>query len=284
MHRQLTATGQREILARRLGGPSGALRRRLPALQHQSRPHGASGRVLSHPGGKGPPCNRRAPDRRRDLYQGLPAYMAGGAELPPVRRKSCRGPRPLADCHGGARGDMFAWLRREAGPRAAWIGAVLFGISPFAVDMAQFCRFYALQSLAMFVTAMRRLRGGQVPAPIPRCAAAGPARCSPSGRCCWPSICSRPACSAPRGSAYGRSPRSGCPGWPTLACPGRKLAGCWSAPCWPLSRPPPLRSLPASRPISGASTTGRRCSISGAAISSGSIMAGTACSIRPCGR
>ena len=49
---------------------------------------------------------------------------------------------------------LFAWLRREAGPLAAWIGAVLFGTSPFAVDMAQFCRFYAMQSLAMFVTAM----------------------------------------------------------------------------------------------------------------------------------
>ena len=49
---------------------------------------------------------------------------------------------------------LFAWLRREAGPLAAWIGAVLFGTSPFAVDMAQFCRFYAMQSLAMFVTAI----------------------------------------------------------------------------------------------------------------------------------
>ena len=49
---------------------------------------------------------------------------------------------------------LFAWLRHEAGPLAAWIGAVLFGISPFAVDMAQFCRFYAMQSLAMFVTAI----------------------------------------------------------------------------------------------------------------------------------
>lgn len=49
---------------------------------------------------------------------------------------------------------LFAWLRREAGPLAAWIGAGLFLISPFAVDMAQFCRFYALQSLAMFLTAI----------------------------------------------------------------------------------------------------------------------------------
>ena len=49
---------------------------------------------------------------------------------------------------------MFVWLRREAGNLAAWIGAGLFAISPFAVDVAQFCRFYALQALAMFVTAM----------------------------------------------------------------------------------------------------------------------------------
>ncbi|MGE3742957.1 MAG: ArnT family glycosyltransferase, partial [Geminicoccaceae bacterium] len=49
---------------------------------------------------------------------------------------------------------MFVWLRREAGNLAAWIGAGLFAISPFAVDIAQFCRFYALQALAMFVTAI----------------------------------------------------------------------------------------------------------------------------------
>jgi Dolichyl-phosphate-mannose-protein mannosyltransferase len=41
---------------------------------------------------------------------------------------------------------LFAWLRREAGSPAAWIGAGLFAVSPFAVDIAQFCRFYALGS------------------------------------------------------------------------------------------------------------------------------------------
>lgn len=47
---------------------------------------------------------------------------------------------------------MFVWLRGQAGTLAAWIGAGLFAVSPFAVEVAQFCRFYALQSLAMFVT------------------------------------------------------------------------------------------------------------------------------------
>jgi hypothetical protein len=42
---------------------------------------------------------------------------------------------------------LFVWLRRAAGSRAAWLGAGLFMISPFAVDTAQFARFYALQVL-----------------------------------------------------------------------------------------------------------------------------------------
>jgi hypothetical protein len=45
---------------------------------------------------------------------------------------------------------LFVWLRREAGPLAAWIGTALFALSPFTVEIAQFCRFYALQSLAFF--------------------------------------------------------------------------------------------------------------------------------------
>jgi 4-amino-4-deoxy-L-arabinose transferase-like glycosyltransferase len=43
---------------------------------------------------------------------------------------------------------MFLWVRREAGPLAAWIAAGFYAISPFAVSIAQFCRFYALQTLA----------------------------------------------------------------------------------------------------------------------------------------
>jgi hypothetical protein len=43
---------------------------------------------------------------------------------------------------------LFVWLRRSAGSTAAWFGAGLFAISPFAVEIAQFVRFYALQGLA----------------------------------------------------------------------------------------------------------------------------------------
>lgn len=42
---------------------------------------------------------------------------------------------------------LFVWLRRHAGSTAAWIGAGLWAISPFAVSTAQFSRFYALQVL-----------------------------------------------------------------------------------------------------------------------------------------
>jgi 4-amino-4-deoxy-L-arabinose transferase-like glycosyltransferase len=40
---------------------------------------------------------------------------------------------------------LFLWVRREAGSPAAWLGAVLFILSPFTVEIAQFSRFYALQ-------------------------------------------------------------------------------------------------------------------------------------------
>ena len=46
---------------------------------------------------------------------------------------------------------LFVWLRKEGGSRAAWLGAGLFAISPFAVETAQFARFYALQSLSFFL-------------------------------------------------------------------------------------------------------------------------------------
>lgn len=45
---------------------------------------------------------------------------------------------------------LFLFLQREAGPLAAWIGAGLFAVSPFAIDMAQFIRFYSLQCLVFF--------------------------------------------------------------------------------------------------------------------------------------
>jgi 4-amino-4-deoxy-L-arabinose transferase-like glycosyltransferase len=43
---------------------------------------------------------------------------------------------------------LFLWVRREAGETAAWLAAGLYAISPFAVLIAQFCRFYAVQTLA----------------------------------------------------------------------------------------------------------------------------------------
>jgi hypothetical protein len=46
---------------------------------------------------------------------------------------------------------IFVWVRREANALAAWIGAGLFAVSPFAVDMAQFSRFYAPQCLGFFL-------------------------------------------------------------------------------------------------------------------------------------
>lgn len=62
---------------------------------------------------------------------------------------------------------LFAWLRREAGPRAAWIAAVLFAVSPFAVDIAQFSRFYALQMLSFFLAAILAYDAAG-PGPLPR--------------------------------------------------------------------------------------------------------------------
>lgn len=42
---------------------------------------------------------------------------------------------------------LFVWVRTEAGARAAWLTTALFATSPFTVEIAQFCRFYALQLL-----------------------------------------------------------------------------------------------------------------------------------------
>jgi hypothetical protein len=43
---------------------------------------------------------------------------------------------------------LFVWLRREAGNLAAVIGAGLFAVSPFAIDIAEFARFYGIHGLA----------------------------------------------------------------------------------------------------------------------------------------
>jgi len=45
---------------------------------------------------------------------------------------------------------LFLFLRREADSSSAWLGAGLFAVSPFAIDMAQFVRFYSLQGLVFF--------------------------------------------------------------------------------------------------------------------------------------
>ncbi len=49
---------------------------------------------------------------------------------------------------------LFVWVRREAGNLAAWLTAVLFLTSPFAVEIAQFSRFYALQIFSFTAGAM----------------------------------------------------------------------------------------------------------------------------------
>lgn len=49
---------------------------------------------------------------------------------------------------------LFRFIRREAGSStAAWLGAGLFAISPFAIELAQFVRFYSLQCLLFFAAA-----------------------------------------------------------------------------------------------------------------------------------
>ena len=61
---------------------------------------------------------------------------------------------PSLICMAVLVGLLFAWLRHQAGSLAAWLGAGLFAVSPFAVDTAQFARFYAPQCLALFVAAV----------------------------------------------------------------------------------------------------------------------------------
>jgi hypothetical protein len=66
---------------------------------------------------------------------------------------------------------LFVWLRREAGSVAAWIGAGLFLVSPFTVEVAQFSRFYAPQTLALFVGAVLVYEALKRPARFGRLAA-----------------------------------------------------------------------------------------------------------------
>lgn len=47
----------------------------------------------------------------------------------------------------------FLWLRREAGPAAGWLLALLLALSASAIGVAQFSRFYALHALLYLVCA-----------------------------------------------------------------------------------------------------------------------------------
>ena len=46
---------------------------------------------------------------------------------------------------------LFVWLRREVGNVAALIASVLFAVSPFTVDIAQFARFYGIHGFAFLI-------------------------------------------------------------------------------------------------------------------------------------
>lgn len=49
---------------------------------------------------------------------------------------------------------VFAWTRNVVGTAAAWITTLLYGLSPFAVEISVFIRFYSLQCLAFFIAAI----------------------------------------------------------------------------------------------------------------------------------
>lgn len=46
---------------------------------------------------------------------------------------------------------LFIWIRREAGTLTAGVAAGLFAVSPFAIEIAQFARFYSIHGLAFLV-------------------------------------------------------------------------------------------------------------------------------------
>lgn len=49
---------------------------------------------------------------------------------------------------------VFIWTRSTIDPTAAWLATLLFGLSPFAVEISLFIRFYSLQCLAFFIGAI----------------------------------------------------------------------------------------------------------------------------------
>lgn len=61
---------------------------------------------------------------------------------------------PSLACVAAMAALLFAWLRKEAGTPAALVGAGLFAISPFAIDIAHFARFYGIHGLAFLLGAL----------------------------------------------------------------------------------------------------------------------------------
>ena len=53
---------------------------------------------------------------------------------------------------------VFTWLRRIAGPIAAWTGGLLLALSPLAVEVSQLTRFYALHALVFWLAAVALYR------------------------------------------------------------------------------------------------------------------------------
>lgn len=48
---------------------------------------------------------------------------------------------------------VFTWLRKVAGPVAAWTGGLLLALTPLAVEVSQLTRFYALHALVFWLAA-----------------------------------------------------------------------------------------------------------------------------------
>lgn len=46
---------------------------------------------------------------------------------------------------------LFLWVRRACNPLAAWLTTLLYATSPFALSIANFSRFYALQTLSILL-------------------------------------------------------------------------------------------------------------------------------------
>ena len=126
---------------------------------------------------------------------------------------------------------LFLFLHREAGALAAWLGAGLFAISPFAIELAQFVRFYSLQSLLFFAAAWivytdcRRALGPQLAI----------CRWQASRSCSWvsPTTCSRRLSWVSLAWRFGPPEPCFCRGWSIRQCRG----GASDPPFWRWSPP-----------------------------------------------